>query len=164
MEKKVPLLKRAQAGLEFLTTYAWAFVVILIVIGALTYFGVTDPTRILPDRCNFGAEFNCINHIIDASNSQVRLQLQNGQGEVLVASGFSLRSETGEISCTDSGAVDPWVPGNLTEILFTSCDLESGGFVAGKKEKLLVQFDWYEKKSGSNYERTAQGEMFSAVR
>src|SRR3989338_5951657 len=94
MEKKVPLLKRAQAGLEFLTTYAWAFVVILIVIGALTYFGVTDPTRILPDRCNFGAEFNCINHIIDASNSQVRLQLQNGQGEVLVASGFSLRSET----------------------------------------------------------------------
>ena len=32
--------KKSQAALEFLTTYAWAFLVIIIMIGALAYFGV----------------------------------------------------------------------------------------------------------------------------
>ncbi len=159
-------IRRAQAGLEFLTTYAWAFVVILIVVGALAYFGITNPSRALPDRCNLGAEFACINHLIDATNSQVKFRLKNGAGDVIVANGFSLSSESGGISCstTTPSSIDPWIPGNVTDITFTPCNLGSGGFVAGEKEKLLVQFSWYDKKSGSGYARTAKGDVFSAVR
>ncbi len=47
------LQKKAQSALEFLTTYGWAFLVILIMIGALSYFGVLDPSRFLPDKCLF---------------------------------------------------------------------------------------------------------------
>ena len=47
--------KKSQSALEFLTTYGWAFLVILIMIGALSYFGVLDPSRFLPDKCIFGA-------------------------------------------------------------------------------------------------------------
>jgi len=36
--------KKGQAALEFLTTYGWAFLVILIMIGALSYFGVLNPS------------------------------------------------------------------------------------------------------------------------
>ncbi|MEK6868878.1 MAG: hypothetical protein AABX74_01500, partial [Nanoarchaeota archaeon] len=50
---------KAQAALEFLTTYAWAFLVIIIMIGALAYFGVLSPSKLLPDRCNFGPEVGC---------------------------------------------------------------------------------------------------------
>ncbi|MBI2659218.1 hypothetical protein HYX05_03935 [Candidatus Woesearchaeota archaeon] len=46
---------KSQAALEFLTTYGWAFLVILIMIGTLAYFGILNPSKILPNRCNFGA-------------------------------------------------------------------------------------------------------------
>ena len=51
---------RAQAALEFLTTYGWAFLVILIMIGTLAYFGILNPSKVLPNRCTFGAEFQCL--------------------------------------------------------------------------------------------------------
>lgn len=40
--------KKSQAVMEFLMTYGWAVLVILVAIGALTYFGVLSPERILP--------------------------------------------------------------------------------------------------------------------
>ena len=46
--------KKSQAALEFLTTYGWAFLIILIMIGALSYFGILSPSKLLPNRCNFG--------------------------------------------------------------------------------------------------------------
>ncbi|MBU0536711.1 MAG: hypothetical protein KKE20_07120 [Nanoarchaeota archaeon] len=43
--------KRSQAAMEFLLTYGWAIIVVLVVIGALGYFGVLDPTMLLPEKC-----------------------------------------------------------------------------------------------------------------
>ncbi|MBD3313533.1 hypothetical protein GF345_03755, partial [Candidatus Woesearchaeota archaeon] len=37
--------------MEFLLTYGWAIIVVLVVIGALSYFGVLDPTSLLPEKC-----------------------------------------------------------------------------------------------------------------
>jgi hypothetical protein len=42
---------KAQAAMEFLTTYGWAFLVILLAIAGLSYFGVFDLGRVLPDGC-----------------------------------------------------------------------------------------------------------------
>ena len=43
--------KKAQAAMEFLMTYGWAILVVLIVIGALAYFGVLNPQNLLPEKC-----------------------------------------------------------------------------------------------------------------
>nr|MBI4156960.1 hypothetical protein [Candidatus Woesearchaeota archaeon] len=43
--------KRGQAAMEFLMTYGWAILVVLIAIGALAYFGVLNPERFLPEKC-----------------------------------------------------------------------------------------------------------------
>ncbi|GEM_PF-3571866 len=51
--------KKGQAALEFLTTYGWAFLVILVMIGALSYFGVLNPEAYIPEACNFGAVLSC---------------------------------------------------------------------------------------------------------
>jgi len=40
--------RKSQAALEFLMTYGWAILVVLIAIGALAYFGVLSPARFLP--------------------------------------------------------------------------------------------------------------------
>src|SRR3989338_6713281 len=55
---------KSQAALEFLTTYSWAFLVIIIMVGALAYFGVLSPSKLLPDRCNFGSEISCDKNIM----------------------------------------------------------------------------------------------------
>ena len=64
-------MRRAQAALEFLTTYGWAFLVILVMIGALAYFGILSPDRFLPERCNVGPEFNCDEYIVGDSTNLV---------------------------------------------------------------------------------------------
>lgn len=67
------MLKRikSQAALEFLTTYAWAFLVIIIMIGALAYFGVLSPSKLLPDRCNFGNEIGCNKDLMVVKNEAI---------------------------------------------------------------------------------------------
>jgi len=42
--------QKSQSALEFLITYGWAFLVILITIGALAYFGVLNPSNFLPEK------------------------------------------------------------------------------------------------------------------
>ena len=45
--------KKGQAAMEFLMTYGWAILVVLAAIGALAYFGVLNPTRFIPEVCQF---------------------------------------------------------------------------------------------------------------
>jgi hypothetical protein len=52
--------KKGQAAMEFLMTYGWAILVVIAAIAALAYFGVLDPARLMPDRCQFPAGMDCI--------------------------------------------------------------------------------------------------------
>ena len=39
--------KKSESAVEFLATYGWAFIVILVMVGALAYFGVLDTDHLL---------------------------------------------------------------------------------------------------------------------
>lgn len=45
--------KKSQAALEFLFTYGWAILVILVAIGALAYFGVLSPCKVYPESSDY---------------------------------------------------------------------------------------------------------------
>lgn len=51
--------KRAQAAMEFLLTYGWAIVVVVVAISALAYFGVLNPENFLPNQCHLPTGFTC---------------------------------------------------------------------------------------------------------
>ena len=40
-------LKKSQAALEFIMTYGWAILAVIIAIAALSYFGVLKPDRVM---------------------------------------------------------------------------------------------------------------------
>ena len=61
------MFKKAQAAMEFLMTYGWALLAVLIVIGALAYLGVLDPTILIPERCTIAAPLNCEDFVVSAS-------------------------------------------------------------------------------------------------
>ena len=56
------MFKKSQAAMEFLMTYGWAILVVLVAIGALAYFGVLSPDKFLPNRCTLPAGIACIDH------------------------------------------------------------------------------------------------------
>lgn len=50
--------KRAQAAMEFLMTYGWAILVVLAAIGALAYFGILSPDKLLPNTFTVSGGFS----------------------------------------------------------------------------------------------------------
>ena len=70
--------KKAQAALEFIMTYGWAILVVLVAIGALAYFGVLSPDRFLPDKCTLQAGIACVDH--RATSASLTTRITNSLG------------------------------------------------------------------------------------
>lgn len=152
---------KAQAALEFLTTYGWAFLVILIMIGTLAYFGILNPSKILPNRCNFGAEFQCLDYQIASSGFKMRLK--NNVGEAIDISSISLGTESATAYTCTTPPANPtaWKSGEVKDLAWTGCS--GGGVIAGEKGKVLVTLRYYSVASGSGYTKEVKGEVFSTV-
>ena len=73
--------KRAQAAMEFLMTYGWAILVVLIAIGALAYFGVLNPNKFLPQSCTLSPGLSCIDFAVYSDG--VVIKIANGMGSDL---------------------------------------------------------------------------------
>ena len=67
------MFKKSQAAMEFLMTYGWAILVVLVAIGALAYFGVLSPDRFLPSKCQLPAGIACTDFLIEPTGIQVVL-------------------------------------------------------------------------------------------
>jgi len=75
-------MRRAQAALEFLTTYGWSFIIILAVVGAVSYFGVMNPALFIPEQCRFSTDVQCEDFLI--STITIPSVSPNPMGLVLV--------------------------------------------------------------------------------
>lgn len=64
--------------MEFLMTYGWVIMAVMVAIGALSYFGLLSPERLLPSRCSLPAGINCLDFIVDSAS--ITLVLQNNVG------------------------------------------------------------------------------------
>ena len=95
--------KNSQAALEFLATYGWAFLIMLIVIAALAYFGVLSPSKLLPNRCNFGSEFACLDYVASATQNTIKIRLKNSLGTPITVQSIILSNEgSTQFSCTST--------------------------------------------------------------
>lgn len=161
--------KRAQAALEFLTTYGWAFLVILIMIGTLAYFGILNPSRVLPSRCSIGAEFICQDYQIteNAATSTVTLRLKNNVGEAINVQSIGVGTEgsTSSLSCTNPSFPTGWRHGEIKDLAWTACaNMATVGLVKGEKGKVNFTIDYYSVVSGSTYIKQVKGEVYTTVR
>jgi hypothetical protein len=90
--------KRGQAAMEFLMTYGWAILVVLVVIGALAYFGVLNPQNILPQKCEFTTGLNCQDHVLSSSTG-LTLRLNNGLGKDIRIDEISFDADNNVVDC-----------------------------------------------------------------
>ncbi|MFH1470763.1 MAG: hypothetical protein ABIF01_03375, partial [Candidatus Micrarchaeota archaeon] len=73
--------KRGQAAMEYLMTYGWAILVIVIVLAALLYLGVFNLAGKTPDLCQFQVGLQCSSFRLDASDDNLSLTIINGYQE-----------------------------------------------------------------------------------
>ncbi len=147
-------MKKGQAALEFLTTYGWAFLVILVMIGALAYFGVLDPNKYLPEKCILTTGLDCVDSQLTSSN--VRLKITNNMGAPLSSVNLNLiDSSNGIIACTPaSGSINT---GATQEFTCTNAITTPQG------NKVKYKMNLTYTKSGSTYQKSAYGELFLTV-
>ncbi|HIH22487.1 TPA: hypothetical protein HA238_02055 [Candidatus Micrarchaeota archaeon] len=50
---------RGQSAVEYVTTYGWALLFLVLVIGALLASGIADPSYIISEGCNLGPTMQC---------------------------------------------------------------------------------------------------------
>ncbi|MBI2546442.1 hypothetical protein HYV81_04635 [Candidatus Woesearchaeota archaeon] len=88
--------KRGQAALEFLMNYGIAIMVVLIALGALAYFGLLNPAKILPSACFLEPGLACIETKVNRDS--VVLRIRNGKGENLNISSIKVANCNGSAS------------------------------------------------------------------
>ncbi|MFW6450056.1 MAG: hypothetical protein ACOCZ6_03300 [Nanoarchaeota archaeon] len=182
--------KRGQAALEFLMTYGWAFLVIMIMIGALAYFGILTPQKFLPDRCQFGNPIMCHNNefVIQSSNdATIMARLTNNGGSNIYIYDFEVSTDyagnicdvsnsatqvcldqTGGIGCD---ATDENIKEDEEEIRMDAGDAHhfvidcngGTGLTPGDKVKFRIEGKYYPTSSSERYAKSLSGEIYATV-
>jgi uncharacterized protein (UPF0333 family) len=136
--------KKGQAALEFLTTYGWAFMVILVMIGALAYFGVLSPKNLVPDSCIAGAGFNCRD--FQVGDSTVKLSITNSLGSQIYVSHLVVQLNGVNANACTINTVAMTPTNNVTVADGANIAIDGCTFVArptvGSKVKLSYSFDY----------------------
>ena len=175
------MFRKAQSALEFLTTYGWAFLVILIMIGALAYFGVLDPSRFLPDKCLFTTGISCDEGFIDSAGPTINARLVNGLGKNIVVDDYAdaaaLEAATNVnggdcniagATLTVEGTANNLIDGTATgsnwqsgEEALLAITCTAGDFAEG--DRLTVETEFTYSEAGSTFTKTMQGTIAGAA-
>ncbi|MEK6812666.1 MAG: hypothetical protein AABX86_00970 [Nanoarchaeota archaeon] len=145
--------KRGQAALEFLMTYGWAILIVLIAIGALAYFGVLNPQRLLPKSCTIVPGVSCDDFIVRADGTSTIL-LRNGGARAMTL--WSLNIESSTAVCTGVGWTGTdWPTGELLSCAFTGLTVG----VKGDGYSEDVELNYTDK--GSTVAHSVKGQIAS---
>jgi len=169
------MFKKSQAALEFLTTYAWAFLVILIMVGALAYFGILNPSKLLPDRCNFGSEIACDKNRMIVNNintGTLTMRMTNNFGTAVIVNNASTNIFTDIIAAgncpveiegagIDSTTGYTWPAGRT--ITFSADCTGGTNLVEKEKIKMNIEIGYYPASAGASYGKIIFGEIFTTI-
>ncbi|MFW5865754.1 MAG: hypothetical protein ACOCU6_01535, partial [Nanoarchaeota archaeon] len=149
--------KKGQAALEFLTTYGWALLAILAVIGGMTYFmGVGDVEDAVPEQCSLGTDFHCESSAVD-STGRVFLEMRSTSTELNVSKIRCIYPDGSNVTEDFSDMI--LSPNTLSTV--KACggkgDLEMSG-----KEKVIVKMVYSETEPGS-FKHVAQGDIVQNI-
>jgi len=110
--------RKSQAALEFIMTYGWAILVVLVAIGALAYFGVLDPGKFLPAKCTLQSGIACVDH--KATATTLVVSVRNSLGYDITV------NAVGATGCTGLGSQGTLVNGLTTPTSYTLTCVNSG--------------------------------------
>lgn len=156
-------MRKGQAALEFLTTYGWAFLVILVMIGALAYFGVLNPSKMLPSRCVFSPELNCREYKVignQTGNGLLKFRVTNNVGAT-ASFAFGAKDLDQNRQANTCVATDGGTNIRAGATIEVNCTFVAHTFPAKEKMKFEVNATYL--KSGGTYSTPLKGEIYTEV-
>jgi len=112
--------KKGQAAMEFLMTYGWALLVVLIAIAALAFFGLLNPARFLPEKCEIAPGLTCMDFTASSdetvAGSEIIILLNNGIGQTMKGANLSVSD------CNTSAVIATFVEGDTEQFSIDDCN------------------------------------------
>ena len=145
------MYKKGQAAMEFLMTYGWAILVVVIAIGMLVYFGVLSPENLMPERCLIATTTGISCMDFNADSSGITLLLGNTLPE---------RIRIDEISIDNCGliALVTEIEGESSATFFVGCTdpIPKGKLIKGDINIAYTVIN-------TDFQKTATGEIIARV-
>lgn len=153
---------RSQTSLEYLSTYAWVFIVLSVTIVALYYSGVFDFDVYLPEKCSFTSQFECIDFSLKPG--EVKLKLSNNIGEDVSVVSLKITNEAeNPLTCPTVNPQPPFDWAYETEEDFTFSSCTGGAYVSKERVDLRVSMEYYAKNTPSMPIHTIKGRINGKV-
>lgn len=149
--------KKSQMALEFLTTYGWAILMLTVMIGVLTYYGIVNPKTFVPSKCVLGPEFSCEDYVI----------LQDGSLRIVFKINVPEGIESLNITCNYEENFNASIEKDFSEPQFNKieliCDPDMGDNIynVGELKKVKLNIDYI--ITGGVYWHSTGGEIVRKV-
>jgi len=120
-------MKKGQTALEYLVTYGWAILAIVIIAAVLWYFGVFNPSKWTGGRqCGGFSSFTCIDYTNTAANATVVLGNAVGRQLDITGGATCTPAIVGANQQTSCLFVQPFSPGTQSTVSISYTDSQSG--------------------------------------
>jgi len=86
-------MRKGQTAMEYLMTYGWAILIIMVVLAVLFYLGVLNPQTVTPNQCTFPPGFTCVTNKLSL-NGQLYLVVGQGTGKNIRITGINCTQNT----------------------------------------------------------------------
>jgi len=151
--------KKGQAAMEFLMTYGWAILVVLAAIGALAYFGILSPDKVLPSSYTLSGGFSAGQYKVNTDSLQLEVINNLGSGVTNYTVDITLPTGVSYTCNSNSSYVGGALANGASSGVLTLCDDLS--LTVGDKFKADVDVVYY--KSGETLSHTASGSITASV-
>ncbi|MEM4637492.1 MAG: hypothetical protein QXK76_00520 [Candidatus Woesearchaeota archaeon] len=94
-------LKKSQAAIEFMVTYGWVIIAVMLVLGALAYYGVFNFNKYINDECSFGSQIYCEDFMLQ-SDGTLSLRLRNNFGQEIMLSNIGYFHSNNYVEVVDN--------------------------------------------------------------
>lgn len=94
--------RKGQSAMEYLMTYGWAILVIIIVIAVLFYIGVLNPRNVTPQSCMFPPGISCASFKLHSTNASLTLMIGQATGHPIRILGARCTQESGTPTSIDA--------------------------------------------------------------
>lgn len=143
--------KKGQAAIEFLMTYGWAIFIVLLSLGAIAYFGYTNPQRLLPEKCIFTNGIICQDALI--TTNSINVSLVNGLGRTI----YNISASPVDFNGNCISSINTASPDDQIRI---DCGLTTN-LIKGERKRFKIYLNYTIVIGG--YQKTSIGEIYSTV-
>ena len=90
-------IRKGQAAMEYLMTYGWALVALVVVIAALMATGAFNPSYLIAEECTLQPDLSCGPQILylDGGNPVLKFKVNNGLGYPIYIDDINIATSDG---------------------------------------------------------------------